>query len=72
VSKRLVSANFLHSLAAVVSGNALYLLVSPYLPPVARHDWRKLDLGLVVDFWICLVFFGIIKTLAHRWAATKN
>ncbi len=57
-------ANFVHALVAVLAGNAVYFLLMPYLPPVARHVPPRLDLGLVVDFWTCLVFFGVIKTLA--------
>jgi hypothetical protein len=71
VSKSIVSTNFLHSLVAVLAGNALYLLVSPYLPPLARHHWRRLDLGLVVDFWFCLVIFGMIKTIAWLRSSKK-
>lgn len=55
--------NFLQSLAAVVAGNVVYFLVMPYLPPAAQHNPAKLDLGVIVDFWICLVFLGIIKTV---------
>ncbi len=71
MSNRLVSINFLHSLMAVLAGNALYLLLSPYLPPAARHHWRDLDLGLVIDFWLCLVILGIIKTFS-RWRALRK
>lgn len=66
MSKLSVSANFLHALAAVLAGNAAYFLLMPYLPPGARHSIFKLDWGLAVDFWFCLVIFGAIKTLV-RW-----
>jgi hypothetical protein len=59
-------SNFLQSLAAVLAGNAVYFLLMPYLPAAARHDYRRYDLGLVVDFWICLVFYGLIS-LIRRW-----
>ena len=55
--------NFLQSLAAVVAGNVVYFLVMPYLPPAAQHNPAKLDLGVIIDFWFCLVFLGIIKTI---------
>ena len=56
--------NFLQSLAAVVAGNVVYFLVMPYLPAVAQHNpARKLDLGVIVDFWICLVIWGVIKSV---------
>jgi len=63
VSKTAV-ANFVHALVAVLVGNAVYFLVMPYLPPLARHVAPRLDLGLVVDFWFCLVALAIVKTAA--------
>ena len=60
------AANFLHALAAVVGGNVLYFIVEKHLPAPAHHVLFKLDLGMVVDFCICLVFFLIIKALAGR------
>jgi hypothetical protein len=58
-----VTANFLQAFVAVVLGNALYFLVLPHLPWRAYHVPFHLDVGLVVDFWFCLVAFGVIKTL---------
>jgi hypothetical protein len=63
VSKPAV-VNFVHALVAVLAGNAAYFLLMPYLPPRARHVLFHIDLGLVVDFWFCLVVFGVIKTVA--------
>jgi hypothetical protein len=60
------TVNFLHALAAVVGGNALYFLLEKYLPAPARHALFKVDFGMVVDFCICLVFFVVIKALAGR------
>ena len=58
--------NFIQSLIAVVAGNVAYFLLMPHLSPPARHLPMRFDLGVVVDFWICLVFLGVIKTLT-RW-----
>ena len=58
--------NFLQSLAAVLAGNIVYFLVMPYLPPAARHNPAHMDLGVLVDFWFCLVFLGAIKTFT-KW-----
>ena len=58
--------NFLQSLAAVLAGNIVYFLLMPHLPPAARHNPARLDLGVIVDFWFCLVFLGVIKTVT-RW-----
>jgi len=63
VSKPAV-ANFVQSLIAVLAGNLAYFLLMPHLPPAARHVPPRLDLGVVVDFWFCLVIFGTIKTVA--------
>lgn len=65
------AANFVHALAAVVAGNAAYFLLMKYLPPQARHVPFQIDLGLVADFWLCLVAFGLIKTVAG-WRRGTN
>ncbi|MBV9574272.1 MAG: hypothetical protein JOY93_09480 [Acidobacteriales bacterium] len=57
-------SNFYQSLIAVVAGNALYLLLMPHLPVRARHQALRWDLGILVDFWLCLVVLGIVKTCA--------
>ncbi|HXX28036.1 MAG TPA: hypothetical protein VEI99_06190 [Terriglobales bacterium] len=64
------TANFFQALAAVMVGNAIYFLVEGYLPVRARHEPFKIDVGMVVDFWFCLVVFGIIKTIAGRKRAS--
>ncbi len=71
MSKERVAVNFVQSLAAVLLGNAAYLLLSPYLPPLARHTVYKLDLGVLVDFWFCVVALGLIRT-AIWWRARKR
>jgi hypothetical protein len=58
-------ANFVQSLIAVLAGNAIYFLLMPHLPPAARHVPHSLDLGVFVDFWLCLVILGIIKTFVR-------
>lgn len=59
------SRNFFISLAAVVLGNVIYFLIMPHLPPAAQHRTYHLlpDLGLLIDFWICLVIYGLIALL---------
>jgi hypothetical protein len=59
------TANVMHALAAVLAGNAAYFLLMKYLPPRVRHVPFQIDLGLVVDFWLCLVAFGLIKAAAR-------
>ena len=58
------AANFVQALVAVIVGNVAYLLSEKYLPVPARHVVFKLDLGTLVDFWYCLVAFGIVKMVA--------
>jgi hypothetical protein len=65
VSKN-VMVSFAQALLAVVAGNAAYLLLMPHLPPVARHAPFQMDLGILIDFWFCLVGFGLVKTVWGR------
>jgi len=65
-------ANFIQSLIAVVAGNGVYFLLMPHLPPAAQHrDPTRLDLGILVDFWFCLVFLGAIKTFT-KWGRRSS
>jgi hypothetical protein len=66
VSKSSVMFNLLQALLAIVLGNVLYFLLLPSLPPAARHHPFHVDLGSLVDFWFCLVVYGLIRT-ARRW-----
>jgi hypothetical protein len=66
VSKSPVVINFLQALVAIVLGNVVYFVLLPSLPPAARHRPFQPDLGLLLDFWFCLVAYGLIRT-ARRW-----
>ncbi len=59
-------ANFLQVLLAVVLGNVAYFVLAPSFPPLARHRPFHFDLGMAIDFWFCLVAYGLIRT-ARRW-----
>jgi hypothetical protein len=61
-----VLLNLVQALLAVVLGNVVYFLMAPSLPLVARHQPFRLDLGMVLDFWFCLVAYGVIRT-ARKW-----
>jgi ABC-type uncharacterized transport system permease subunit len=53
---------------AVVVGNLLYFFVlMPYLPTAGQHRPDRLDLGLIVDFWVCVVLYGVIELLDRWW-----
>jgi hypothetical protein len=64
-----LSRNFFTSLAAVVLGNCIYFLIMPHLPTPAQHQWKRIDLGLVVDFWICLALYGVLSFFFRSHAA---
>jgi ABC-type uncharacterized transport system permease subunit len=66
VSKSTVLINFLQALLAIILGNVVYFLLVPSLPPAARHRPLRLDLGMVLDFCLCLVAYGLIRT-ARKW-----
>jgi hypothetical protein len=66
VSKQSVLVNFIQALAAVILGNVAYFLLAPTFPPIARHHPFRVDLGMLVDFWFCLVAYGLIRT-ARKW-----
>jgi hypothetical protein len=53
--------NFLDALAAVLAGNAIYYLLMPHLPAVARHRLFQEDWGLLVDFAVCTAIFAGVK-----------
>jgi hypothetical protein len=66
VSKPTVLINFLQALLAIILGNVVYFALVPSLPPVARHRPFQYDLGMLLDFWFCLVAYGLIRT-ARKW-----
>ncbi len=58
-------ANLIKSLIAVVVGNAIYfLLLMPLLPPAGRHGIGRIDLGLLIDFWVCVLVYGVTEVIA--------
>jgi hypothetical protein len=58
---------------AVVGGNLFYFfLMMPHLPPAGRHRPDRLDLGLIIDFWVCVAFYGVIELLDRRRARQRQ
>ena len=48
--------------AAVVAGNGIYFLVLfPDLPLSLQHQPLRFDAGLVLDFLLCVVVYGVIR-----------
>jgi hypothetical protein len=62
-----VLKRLLKQLAAIVAGNLIYFfLLMPQLPTAGRHSPDRLDLGLLIDFWVCVAVYGLIELFA-RW-----
>jgi hypothetical protein len=55
------TAKLFKYLIAIILGNGLYFALNPYLPEAARHHIYKLDLGTLVDFWLCLMVYGLLE-----------
>jgi hypothetical protein len=60
-----VRLNLLQALCAIVLGNVAYFLLTHFLP-LPRHRPFQLDLGLIFDFFFCVVAYGLIRT-ARKW-----
>ena len=61
--ERLRKRRFCQSLVAVLAGNAIYFSVERFLPARAQHQLYQIDWGLAVDFWICLVCYGLVRLI---------
>ena len=57
----LTRAKWIRYLVAILLGNAVYFALAPHLPPAAQHHSWAVDLGTLVDFWICLLVYGLIE-----------
>jgi len=66
VSKLSVRLNFLQALLAIILGNVLYFALLPTLPLAARHRPFRVDLGMVLDFSMCLLIYGVIRSV-RKW-----
>jgi len=63
----------LQGLAAVLAGNALYfLLLYPRLPAAWQHQPFAFDLGLALDFALCLGFYLLLRRLTRRHHPRQN
>ena len=61
-SSDLSTSRWLEYLIAILAGNAIYfLLLMPRLPEPFRHRTFRVDLGLAVDFAVCLGLYGVIR-----------
>ena len=68
MSNKCVLRRLLKQLIAVVVGSLLYFFVlMPHLPAAGRHQPFRIDLGLVVNLWVCLALYGVIEWLDRKW-----
>jgi hypothetical protein len=65
VSNLWMRINLLQAFCAIVVGNVAYFCLARFVPLV-RHRPFQLDAGLTVDFFFCVVAYGLIRT-ARRW-----
>ena len=62
-----VLRSYWKTIVAVLAGNFIYFVVLwSWLPPHARHRRNQIDLGLLIDFWICLFIYGLLAFTFHR------
>ena len=54
-------AKLLKFLVAILLGNAVYFILFPYLPLAAQHRSWQVDMGTIVDFWFCLLMYGLME-----------
>lgn len=59
------ATRWLRWLVIILLGNGLYFAFLPYLPPPAQRHWSPFDLGTVVDFWFCLIVFGVFELISY-------
>ena len=52
---------------AVFAGNVLYFFVLyRWLPPEARHRRNQIDLGLIIDLWVCIFIYGLLAFTSRK------
>ncbi len=50
-------------LAAILVGNAVYFTLLPHLPARVRHEPYAFDLGLILDFALCVAAYAGVNAL---------
>jgi H+/gluconate symporter-like permease len=67
----MTARRWIEYLIAILAGNALYfLLLFPALPRLLQHQPFRFDIGLVLDFGLCVAVYGVMRlAVAHarRW-----
>jgi hypothetical protein len=57
-------------LAAILIGNAVYFTLLPHLPAWLRHQPFAFDLGLLLDFALCVAAYVGVNALLRRRGAS--
>jgi hypothetical protein len=57
------NSSFWQSLAAVLVGNAIYYGIYRYLPTRGQHQLYRIDWGLAIDFWICVICYFLLRMI---------
>ena len=66
------ASRWIRWLVIILLGNGFYFALFPYLPPAARHRRFQVDLGTLVDFWFCLIVFGVFELVAFLQGRRKK
>ncbi len=58
-------------LVAILAGNIIYLFAEPQLPATLQHHMPHVDLGLGLDFLICVTAYGAVR-MVRAWNNTRG
>lgn len=62
----LTPRRWLEYLVAILLGNAIYYFsLVPHLPENLRHQGFQVDLGMLLDFVVCVAVYGLIRVAAR-------
>ena len=56
-----LSRRWAEYLVAVLAGNVAYLFIEPKLPAAMQHHMFRVDLGLAIDFLMCVGIYGLVR-----------
>ncbi len=48
-------------LIAILAGNIVYFFLEPRLPSQLQHQTFRVDLGLALDFGLCVAIYGLLR-----------
>jgi hypothetical protein len=56
-----LSRRWAEYLVAVLAGNVAYMFIEPQLPAAMQHHMFRVDLGLAIDFLMCVGIYGLVR-----------